>query len=87
MKIDQLTHKVDQLVSHVQPVQVEKQTIPFDMALFSPDEQLQLQALLVEVEPKYRWIEGHLILDQLSMDDLDKLSRWENLQQERRTCK
>jgi hypothetical protein len=90
MKTDQLTRKIDALSTQIQsPAQVDKQTLPFDMDLFTPEERTQVQALLAVVEPKYHWIEegeyaGRLLLDKLSVEDLDELSRWDDLQTARR---
>lgn len=60
---------------------VVKQTIPFDFSVLTPDEQVQLQAFLDQVEPKYHWTEtgeyaGYLILDKLSAGDFDTLDLW-----------
>lgn len=89
MKTDHMARKIDALATQVQPVQVTKQTLPFDMTLFTPEEQKELRALLAVVEPKYHWIEegehaGRLLLDKVSNAEIDELARWDDLQTERR---
>ncbi|GCE18964.1 hypothetical protein [Dictyobacter kobayashii] len=84
-----IQQQIKKIKEQLQPNEAIKQTIDWDLSLFTPDEQVQLQALLAIVEPKYRWVEtgeyaGKIILRDLSDDELDQLSRWDTLQVERK---
>lgn len=76
--IHALRRKIDRMIAALPAPEVTTSRIAFNLALFTPVEQIDLQETLARIEPKITTRAGGLDLHRLTDRELDELGDWLN---------